>query len=70
MPFLYQVIQGMEVLCQVGNKSPSKPQNFYKDLHLFHILREWINLYLISHSFGDNVDLTQPDNSLKPYGSA
>lgn len=45
----------MEALCQVGNKSPPKPPNSYKGLYLFHILRGWISLYLISDNFWDNL---------------
>lgn len=29
-----------------GNKSPPKPPSSYKALHLFHVLRGWIKLYL------------------------
>lgn len=52
----------MEALCPGENRSRSKPQNFYKGLHLFHVLREWINLHFINHSFWDNMGLIQPDD--------
>ena len=69
MPFPYQVIQGMDSLCQVGNKKHSKPQKLYKDLHLFHILRQWINLHFINYSFWENMGLTKPESwALIVYG--
>lgn len=48
----------MEGLSQEGDKSPSKPQNPYKGLYLFHILRGWIGLYLT-----DQVQLLGQDSS-------
>lgn len=58
MPFLYQAAQGMGALCQVGIKSLLKPPNPYRGLHLFHILKGWMGLYLINHNFWDNTHLT------------
>lgn len=54
VPFLYQAVWGMEVLCQVWNESPPKPPNPCKGLHFFHIFRGWIGFHLINHSFWDN----------------
>lgn len=50
-----------------GEWKSSKPQNSYKSLHLFYILRDWIGLYLTNHSFWDNVHLIQQNNSPKLY---
>lgn len=48
--------------------SPPKLSNLYKVLQLFHILRSWIDLHLINHSFWNKVYLTQPNVSPKHYG--
>lgn len=48
----------MDALCQVGNKSPPKSPNPYRGLHLLHTFRGWIELYLTSHNFWDNMSFT------------
>lgn len=64
---LNRVVEGMEAMYQVGNKSLQKPQNPCKNLHLFHVLSSWISLHLFSNSLSGTMHILSAHTMLKNF---